>query len=360
MPDQSLAQLLKEARDFSDYQKVEARVAEQFISRDEAMGALLRLAERVEALESWQPEAPPDPRPPTRLGDEFPEPVADEELERSRQRSRASKLVEQFHAGELGASPPSKAVRVDSLPVGARCWVEATVQQDRDADGDVYLEPVVANPDGYHFWLDREALVIPAEPSAKEYNGGMATLLPWEIEARRIHAAEKPIAESSGTAPIREVTIPRNDTGNSGSRTSPPTPLQLRVGHRYKRADGKLADALRWYPDGDKHERFELQTVGTGQKYWADERGRVSNAEELGGDIVEDLGPVAKESKTVPRWALDPAVADYLRKRAAGQTHFPSGVPQKARSEVLRRVEDIGNAAQAARDMLRELGEVKP
>lgn len=159
MTDQTLAQLLAALRDgsFVDAQKVadaiDARVNQGYAAAYErinfvgANGTVWneKLEARIERLERIikgedTPEDLVDPRPPTRLGDEFPEPIA--------------------------PNPPSKAVRVDSLPVGAECWVKARIQRP---PGDRNFVALGFDADWHHYNVfPAETVVIPADPSAKE------------------------------------------------------------------------------------------------------------------------------------------------------------------------------------------------
>lgn len=296
MTDQSLAQLLAALRDgsFVDAQKVadaiDARVNQGYAAAYErinfvgANGTVWneKLEARIERLERIirgedTPEDLVDPRPPTRLGDEFPEPIA--------------------------PNPPSKAVRVDSLPVGAECWVKARIQRP---PGDRNFVALGFDADWHHYNVfPAETVVIPVEPSAKEL--GLVRLCELHVDDEfelggKVRVVTRVLNDGTVVTVLKEFT-PGSARILSGqtlvSRVAKePTAIQLRVGHRYKRRDGVEVPCLRMeadlfvcrHPDGGKLHLSTGELCGVLREH----------------DLIEDLGPVAKESEGVrsrPAWA---------------------------------------------------------
>ncbi len=338
---QSLAHLLKEARDFSDYQKVEARIVEQFIERSEAMGALLKLAERVEALESGQPEVPPDPRPPTRLGDEFPDgfgprrPIlecnqcgnfpAQADLLREHHQigdaCPAGGLADRDCDGTLRKPGPELPDRFRPAPVEAEP-ADAIVDQLQLVVGHRYkrrdgVEAVITGRDSkeagthYEFIGDTEGLRERWAASGKYHLGTIV----------------------GGGSTIEFDLV--EDLGPVASE-----PLRLKVGERYERRDGVLADCVAHHPQwADSGGAFDCEGVdGKRIGYYAN--GRFIDQEHP-LDIVRHIGPtpVAPVVRSAPDWLTDEMV-ELLRSGdkegewvCAISVHWHHGLPRGRSSE---------------------------
>jgi hypothetical protein len=213
-------------------------------------------------------------------------------------------VAEQTREQFLETANPSKPtpVRVDSLKVGAKCWVEAEVVERDVANSLMWVKPTDAAGGIY---IDDSALVLPSEPSptvASEAGVRLGTLQPGDSfldadggEWRLVKVSERnpnQFIVGNGKGSVQSwgpetVVYPR--------AVAAPPPLVVQVGRRYRRRDGVEVECVAPGEnfDGKKQFVFSPDALGCEQRYPED--GRHLKRGDHSFDIIEDLGPVASE-----------------------------------------------------------------
>lgn len=185
-------------------------------------------------------------------------------------------------ARDLETASSRTPVRVDSLKVGDKCWVPVTVAPNLDDDDSVRVEHNDSE-DGCA-WLAPDTLVIPAEPSAKVESA--------ETEPGAVHHLAATLCSTG-----ERIYVKPAPGGGGWVETPEPTPIQLQVGHRYRRRDGAEVECAE-HQTGLAGSDCEFLVRGPGSEHheYAASGQYVENHSDP-FDLVEDLGPVKTEER---------------------------------------------------------------